>query len=157
MRPRRYNEEALRRAAAASTSVRQVLAYLGLREAGGNYASVKRAFAHFSVDTSHFTGRGANKGKGFGRKRPVDDYLSGKCLITTHRLKQRLISEGLLQRFCVSCERTDWLGQPIPLELDHVDGNRRNWTLSNLRLLCPNCHPLTGTYRGKNRGRYSDD
>jgi len=154
VKPRRYNEHALRGAAAASTSIRQVLACLGLREAGGNYTSIKRAIAHFDIDTSHFTGKAHNRGKSFGPKRPLDDYLPGACLVTTHRLKQRLISEGRLEALCVSGGLEAWLGRPIPLELDHIDGNRSNCALTNLRLLCPNCHALTGTYRGKNRRRH---
>lgn len=45
---------------------------------------------------------------------------------------------------------TEWLGQPIPLELHHKDGNKNHNELSNYELLCPNCHALTDTYRGKN-------
>ena len=41
-------------------------------------------------------------------------------------------------------------GGSIPLELDHVDGDRTNNLLCNLRLVCPNCHALTPTYRGRN-------
>lgn len=41
----------------------------------------------------------------------------------------------------------------IPLELDHIDGNYLNNTEENLQLLCPNCHSLTSTYRGANRGK----
>jgi len=43
------------------------------------------------------------------------------------------------------------MGGPIPLELDHIDGCRSNNQLQNLRLLCPNCHALTPTYRSKRR------
>lgn len=43
------------------------------------------------------------------------------------------------------------MGQPIPLELDHIDGNHQNNALQNLRLLCPNCHALTPTFRDKNK------
>lgn len=41
---------------------------------------------------------------------------------------------------CECCGLTEWLGSPITLELDHIDGNNRNNVKDNLRLLCPNCH-----------------
>ncbi len=43
-------------------------------------------------------------------------------------------------------------GRPIPLELDHINGRRDDNRLDNLRILCPNCHAQTETYRGKNIG-----
>lgn len=42
--------------------------------------------------------------------------------------------------------------QTLPLEIDHIDGNSENNSENNLQLLCPNCHSLTPTYRGANRG-----
>lgn len=53
---------------------------------------------------------------------------------------------------CSRCARTVWEGEPIPLSLDHVDGNATNNHPENLRLLCHNCHALTPTFAGKNRG-----
>lgn len=50
------------------------------------------------------------------------------------------------------CGITEWLGAPTPLEMDHVDGDSDNNTEENLRLVCPNCHALTPTHKGKNRG-----
>jgi predicted nucleic acid-binding Zn ribbon protein len=56
-------------------------------------------------------------------------------------------------RRCFGCRRTVWQGQPIPIELDHIDGNSDNNAEENLRLLCPNCHAQTPTYKSKNRGK----
>lgn len=53
---------------------------------------------------------------------------------------------------CESCGLSEWLGQPIPLELDHIDGNPDNNSETNLRLICPTCHALTDTYKGANSG-----
>jgi 5-methylcytosine-specific restriction endonuclease McrA len=51
---------------------------------------------------------------------------------------------------CLHCGLVDWMGKPITLELDHVDGNNKNNTRENLRYLCPNCHSQTDTWRGRN-------
>ncbi len=58
---------------------------------------------------------------------------------------------------CEICNISEWLGQRLPLVLDHIDGNADNWSIDNLRLLCSNCDSLTDTYKGKNvgKGRYS--
>ena len=51
---------------------------------------------------------------------------------------------------CESCNLTEWLNEPIPLELEHCDGNNLNNIKDNLLLLCPNCHAKTKYYRGRN-------
>lgn len=48
------------------------------------------------------------------------------------------------------CGLSEWFGEPIPLEVDHIDGNHSNTKKENFRLLCPNCHVFTPTYKGKN-------
>lgn len=51
---------------------------------------------------------------------------------------------------CENCKNTEWLCEPIPLELEHCDGDNWNNVKENLLLLCPNCHAKTKFYRGKN-------
>lgn len=69
--------------------------------------------------------------------------------MTSHRLRLRLIRKGVKEHRCESCGLSVWLGQPIQLELDHIDGDHKNNELSNLRLLCCNCHAQTHTWRGR--------
>lgn len=50
---------------------------------------------------------------------------------------------------CRNCGLSEWLGQPLTLEVDHTDGDRSNNQRDNLVGLCPNCHSLTPTWRGR--------
>ena len=54
---------------------------------------------------------------------------------------------------CYCCGITDWNGKFLRLEIDHIDGNPYNDSEDNLRLLCPNCHSQTDTYKNKNKGK----
>jgi hypothetical protein len=70
------------------------------------------------------------------------------------RMRRRLLIEQRGNR-CEVCGFEEWNGKPIPIELDHIDGNSDNNTEANLRLICPNCHAQTETYKGGNKGRNS--
>jgi len=58
---------------------------------------------------------------------------------------------------CKECELTEWRGRPITLELEHIDGNNKNNNRDNLIGLCPNCHSMTGTWRGRNKSIKKDN
>ena len=153
-RERRYNEEDLKEAVATSFSLAEVLRKLNLRAAGGNYDLLRRRIKEFNLDTSHFTGGAWLRGKTnqFVRQRSLDEILvENSTYVSTQNLKQRLIREGIFEHRCASCGLETWLDNKIPLEMDHINGDRRDNRLENLRLLCPNCHALTSTYRGKNK------
>lgn len=81
----------------------------------------------------------------YNQKLLSEDFESLKY----ERLRKRIILE---QDFhCNRCKRNEWMGYPIPLELEHKDGDNKNNTRENLEALCPNCHALTKTWRGRNK------
>jgi 5-methylcytosine-specific restriction endonuclease McrA len=83
------------------------------------------------------------------KKERRQNFLEGKIVGRGHLKGHMLDIHG---RECMMCHNTEWLGDPIPLELDHIDGNAGNNYPNNLRLLCPNCHAKTPTHKAKNKG-----
>ncbi|HRZ18579.1 MAG TPA: HNH endonuclease signature motif containing protein [Methanofastidiosum sp.] len=55
--------------------------------------------------------------------------------------------------YCSICKEKEWMGKPIPLVFDHIDGNASNWNLDNCRLICPNCDHQLPTFAGRNSGK----
>lgn len=150
-KPKNYTDEDFARAVEESGSLRQVLSKLGLKEAGGNYECAKERIKKLNLNISHFHGQAWNKGRKFPKRQPIESYLVEEKLVNSHTLKKRLISEGIKTHQCEDCGITHWNGKITPIELDHVNGNRYDNRLENLRVLCPNCHAQTDTYRGKNK------
>src|ERR671927_158733 len=124
MKLRKYTECHLREAIKNSASLARTLSKLGVAAYGGNYYVLKRAIHYFNLDISHFTGQLLNKGRNTGPKQPLRKYLSSELQIRSCKLKERLLSEGIFTAVCTSCKGTEWLGQPIPLELDHINGDQ---------------------------------
>ena len=147
MKKPKYPLDQLKLSIEQSINYSQVLIKLGKVPKGGNYGTLKNAIKYYKLDTSHFLGQGSNTNKVFGPKRPVEDYLSNKQTIKSYNLKKRLLKEQVLEHVCHMCKHKEWLNQPIALELHHIDGNSNNNNLTNLQLLCPNCHSQTKNYR----------
>lgn len=126
---------------------------LGLNTKGaGNWRTVQKHTMRLQLDVSHFTGRSqpGNRSPRHKHRYTDDDVFVTHSTYATSRLLPRLLEER--ERKCESCELKNWLGQPIPLEVDHINGIRDDHRKCNLKLLCPNCHALTPTWRGrKNR------
>ena len=154
MRPKKWTINQLRKAVRQSRSIRQVLHKIGLREAGGNYAQIKKYLHLYNINISHFKGRGWNKGMKmpFHPKIPLKKILVRNSNYQSYKLKARLFRKKIKKEQCELC---GWakksLDGRIPLELDHINGNSKDNRLENLRILCPNCHSLQPTHRGRNR------
>lgn len=153
MKGRRWSVSQLKKAVQTSFSYRQVLSKLKLREAGGNYEQIKKYIKEYKLDHEHFKGRGWNAGlRGIGIPRiPLEKILVKNSYFQSFKLKKRLFLANLKQKHCEEC---GWAQKTedgyLPLELDHINGDRHDNRLENLRILCPNCHSLKPTHRGRN-------
>jgi 5-methylcytosine-specific restriction endonuclease McrA len=157
MRTKAWNDQDLREAVRKGTSIRSVLILLGLRPAGGNYVQVTRRIQHLNIKTDHFTGKGWSKGKRIAKKPVYDlkEILIRSSSFQSNKLKKRLFTAGLKRPVCEICGwHTARPDGSVPIELDHINGDRTDNRIENLRILCPNCHSLQDTHRGRNIGRY---
>lgn len=154
MRICKWSDKQLVEAVKKSKSIRQVIFSLGLVPAGGNYVQIQNRIYKLKLDTKHFLGKGWSKGMPFPRKTPValDTILKKDSGYQSFKLKKRLFTAGIKGKKCEECgwKKMSEDGR-IPLELDHVNGDRNDNRLENLRILCPNCHSLKSTHRGRNK------
>jgi Zn finger protein HypA/HybF involved in hydrogenase expression len=148
---RKYSEDEFTEAVKNAVSIRQVLITLGLKPSGGNYGCVKRYVKELNLEVSHWTGQNHNKGRTLPPRRDLKEYLIENSQCSSNNLRKRLIREGVKESKCECCGIAQWNGKSAPLELDHINGINTDNRLENLRILCPNCHAQTDTYRGKNK------
>lgn len=136
-----------------SFSYSDCLRALGLGTGGGSSTDVlKKRIQELECSTEHFNG---NKAKAIKNYRPLEEILiENSDYISTVSLKKRLIDAKLLEYKCSKCGISEWQGEPLTLQLDHINGNHTDNRIENLRLLCPNCHSQTHTYAGKNAFKY---
>lgn len=158
---RRWTDEQLAEAVKKSRSYHQVFVNLGLRVGGGAHVAMRQRIEALGLDTSHFLGQGWNKGDHSGHlarvapKRPLEEVLvRDSDYHCTNSLKRRLLRLGLLENKCYECHAPpEWRGKPLAHRLDHVNGDRTDNRIENLRLLCPNCDSQTPTFAGRNKAR----
>lgn len=161
-RRRTWTDEQLTAAVKAALSIHGVFRHLGLKVGGGAHVLIKQHIARLGLDTSHFTGQGWNRGDRarllgvhWFNERPLDEILvQNSSYQSTVSLKRRLLKLGLLVNECAECGLLpEWRGRPLVLRIDHVNGDRGDNRIENLRLLCPNCDSQMPTFAGRNRGR----
>lgn len=135
-----------------SSSVAEVLRKLNKADRGGNHTKlVKFLKEHPEINTETLVGRRLKRydSKGIPKKK-LSEVLIKNGSGNSNKIKQRLIREGVKENKCEVCGNTEWMGEPIPLDLHHINGDHFDNRLENLIILCPNCHRLTDNHGNKN-------
>jgi len=149
--PTKWKIEDLPAAVQEAECWQDVVGILGLStSAAGNWRTVQKHSARLGLDTSHFRNT-AQRRAGVSRRQSLDEILVDGIEYASYHLKKRLFNEGLKEKKCENCGLSEWLGLEVPFELDHINGIRTDNRIENLAILCPNCHSLTPTWRGRNR------
>lgn len=140
--PKKWKVDDLPTAVQRSKSWTDLFIALGLKRSGGD--QVRRWIVKLGLSTAHFTGEWQSQHK-FSDAEVF-------CLNTSHPYAATRRFYSRTPDVCMLCGQTDvWNGQPLKLEIDHVNGNKKDCRWENLRKVCPNCHSQTDTYCGRNR------
>lgn len=146
---RKFTRQEIELYAKENHSLASLAKKLGYNVDYGSYATTMKSMINeLQIDVSHFTGQGWNKNN-FDYER----FRKGVVIKTAYAIKALSFARG---HQCEKCKKEEWLDNPIPLEVHHKDGDALNNEMSNLELLCPNCHALTENYRGKNINKGSE-
>lgn len=140
-----------------SQSYAEACTLMNIKPHNSTWMTLQRRCERENIDDSHIR-KNAGKIKRCNpvNKRPIEYYLQQGTVLKSG-MRDRLIKEGYLKNICYICGLSnEWNNQPLTLQLDHIDGDKFNNVIENLRLLCPNCHTQTPTFGSKNARVYSN-
>jgi Zn finger protein HypA/HybF involved in hydrogenase expression len=140
-----------------SNSIAEVLRYYGYGATGATHQIFKKRLIADCIDFSHMKmGYKSNIGRKFNFRMTEEEakmhlFIEFNDKASTKQLKSYLLLFSLKKYECAECSNTGlWQDKKLSLQLDHINGDRYDNRLENLRFLCPNCHSQTNTFGSKN-------
>jgi hypothetical protein len=147
-------EDTLRSYISSSSTWKEALQKCGYNNCGCS-KYLKQRIALFNIDVSHIKQK-TNLKNDFIKYKLEDILVNDSNYVSMVCLKKRLVKELQWKETCSVCNLSEWLGKPMPLEIDHINGIHTDNTITNIRFICPSCHAQTDTYKGKNKKTYID-
>lgn len=147
---RSWTNEQLIEAVKTSNTYKEVAKKLGLKKYGANNYTIKKYINGLNLDVSHFLTKQDQLAIARANVK-VWSHEELFCVndIDRKAIKKRILKDSLIPYVCSLCSITEWQGQALSLQLDHINGINNDNHLTNLRFLCPNCHSQTDTYCGR--------
>lgn len=144
-------KEELQKLVNESNSYREILVKQGKSISGAAIKLLKSTLDSYGIDTHLLYERKPHK---HAEKIPLENLLVKSSFYDKKNLKRRLIEAGLKTNCCEKCgNKGEWNGEPLTIQLHHINGDRTDNRIENLQMLCPNCHSQTENHSGKNSGR----
>lgn len=151
------NKEELQKIVNESKYLKDVMQKLNFSNMNA-YAKVRKILDEHNIDYSKLISNAKNHGCII--EYSLDEILTENSPYKGNgpKLKNKLIEAGLKENKCENpeCGISEWRGHPLALQLHHINGDRTDNRLSNLQLLCPNCHSQTDNFAGKNSKRIKE-
>ncbi len=151
-RKSKYTKELLEPIVKRNFTMVGVCHELGIVKTGSGGTYVRDRIDALGIDRSHFTGLrhfGA-KNPNFN-KTPLSQVMVKGSDYSLSNLKKRIIRDKIIPYICKCGLKDHWQGKILSLQLDHINGDRRDNRKENLRFICPNCHSQTDTFSSKNK------
>jgi hypothetical protein len=146
----KYKKEDIQKIVGDDTTIGGVLIKMSLSPKGGGH-NLRNIIKEILIENGVYNGHAHNKGKQSPKISNEEFFVKSDKKRNYWNIRQALFKRGLKEKICEKCGLNKWLGEDIPVEIHHKDGDKFNNLLDNLEVLCPNCHFFTENYKTKNR------
>lgn len=146
----KYKKDDIKKIVGDKKTIGDVLIEMGINPKGGG-KNLRNIIRDILVENGVYNGHAHNKGKSYIMIKDEDFFIKSEKKRNYWNIRQALFKRGIKEKKCERCGLDKWLGKEIPVEIHHKDGDKLNNVISNLEVLCPNCHYFTDTYKSKNR------
>jgi hypothetical protein len=145
-----YTYAEFKAACSSSESIIEAANKLGMNDRKNSYSAMKQLSHLHDVPLPMWDKRKSTKALIKNHRYTDEEYFVGSSVRNGTATRKRMQALGI-SYICAECgQEPFWHGKPLTLQVDHIDGNKRNNVLSNLRFLCANCHTQTETFGAKN-------
>jgi hypothetical protein len=155
-----HNREAVQEAIDHSESLTEVLTYLNLRAAGGNFLALKNSCAVLGLTLPQYDWQSQSTKVKAGLTNRISNaevFVEDSPYTSRKMLKKRLFEIGV-PNICDECgQEPFWNGKPLTLTLEHKNGVWNDNRLDNLQILCGHCHSQTDTFSGRSSHSRNND